>query len=156
MVTVEPPLLLDVTVTDEDGTFLAGSATAADKFLIVPGVSVGSVKVGDTQIQVARKWGSPSRKTPMGKTITWIWGASPIARTVIFRKKKGSPTAIAISTMNTAFHTKAGIAPFSSTVNDLTAAYPSASCPTAIEADGRRKRARSVPGTGSSAAAPTR
>lgn len=108
------------------------TASAADKYLIVPGQSIGPVKIGSTQIQVSRAWGAPARKAGKGMVSTWRWGTGmPLnhPKVVIFMgTAKGSPTAATISTGDMLFHTAAGITPRQSSSDDVMAAYPTATC----------------------------
>ena len=124
-------LLLGAAVAGLALTAVSG-ATAADKYLIVPGQSIGPVKIGSTQIQVSRAWGAPNSKKKMGKVASWRWGtAVPLnhPRVVLFLKTgPGSPTAGAVSTGDMLFHTAEGITPRQSSTADVLAAYPTATC----------------------------
>lgn len=108
----------------------AGGATAADKYLIVPGQSIGPVKIGSTPIQVSRAWGSPDSKKTTGKIITWRWGTGvPLnhPRVVMFMNAGHHRiSAIAVSTGDMRFHTAAGITPRQSSAVDVMTAYPTA------------------------------
>jgi len=120
--------LIAILICAASGAFASATiASVPQHLLIVPGVSVGSVRVGDTQSAVRTALGKPSVIRTKGKVTNWTWFKRRVV--VLFAstgKRRGH--AIVISTSNPAYGTAAGIEPLSSTKADVTAAYPAAVC----------------------------